>query len=58
MTTLAVYLFHGTAHLGPTRTPVFGEFLTNVRAIEGADDYYSYPALEQALSDAGYSSSL
>jgi len=58
MTTFAVYLFHGTAHLGPTRAPVFGEFLTNVRAIEGTDDYYSYPALEQALSDAGYSPSL
>jgi len=58
MTTLAVNLFYGTAHLGPTQTPVFGEFLTNVRAIEGTGDYYSYPALEQALSDAGYSPSL
>jgi hypothetical protein len=54
MTTLAVYLFHGTAHLGPTRAPVFGKFLTDVREIEGAGDYYSYPALEQALSAAGY----
>ncbi len=53
MTTLAVYLFHGTVHLGPARAPVFGEFLTNVRAIEGTDDYYSYPALAEALANAG-----
>jgi hypothetical protein len=57
MPTLAVHLFHGTSHLGPTRAPVFGEFLTNVRAIEGTDDYYSYPALAQALADAGNNTS-
>jgi hypothetical protein len=54
MTTLAVDLFHGTAHLGPTGVPVFAEFLANVREIEGTGDYYSYLALEQALSGAGY----
>ncbi|MGC4856558.1 hypothetical protein ACLQ24_25100 [Micromonospora sp. DT4] len=58
MTTLAVHLLQGTAHLGPTRAPVFGEFLTNVRAIEGTSDYYSYPALEQALSNVGYNPSV
>jgi hypothetical protein len=52
-----VSLFHATAHLGPARGPVFGEFLANVRAIEPIGDYYSYPALGQALSDAGYSTS-
>ncbi len=57
MTTLAVYLFHVTAHLGQTRAPVFGKFLSDVREIEGTGDYYSYPALEQALSDAGYAPS-
>jgi hypothetical protein len=55
MATLAVSLFHGTAHLGPARGSVFGEFLTKVRAIKGIGDYYSYPALGQAISDAGYS---
>jgi hypothetical protein len=33
---------------------VFGEFLTNVRALEGESEYYSYPALETALRNAGY----
>jgi hypothetical protein len=57
MTTLGVDLFHGTMHLGATRGSVFGEFLTNVEAIEGSDDYYSYPALAPALIAAGYSTS-
>jgi hypothetical protein len=58
MPAFAVQLFQGTAHLGPERAPVFGEFLTKVRAIEGTGDYYSYPALGQALSAAGYNPSL
>jgi hypothetical protein len=58
MTSLAVSLFHATAHLGPARGPVFAEFLANVRAIEPIGDYYSYPALGQALTDAGYIASL
>ncbi|WP_111167315.1 hypothetical protein [Spongiactinospora gelatinilytica] len=54
---LAVLLFQGTSHLGPARAPVFGEFLANVRAIEGEGEYYSYPALEEALNRDGYSPS-
>ncbi|MET8381686.1 hypothetical protein ABZV14_01635 [Streptosporangium canum] len=57
MPNLAVLLFHGTSHLGPQRAPVFGEFLTNVRALEGEGEYYSYPALEEALSRSGYNPS-
>ncbi|MGW2214131.1 hypothetical protein ACWCSD_04015 [Nonomuraea sp. NPDC001684] len=54
MPQLAVLLFHRTSHLGPQRAPVFGEFLTNVRALEGESDYYSYPALHEALVRSGY----
>jgi hypothetical protein len=54
MTTLAVDLFQATAHLGPNRAAAYGEFLTSVQAIEGPNDYCSYPALAQALTNAGY----
>jgi len=54
MPDLAVHLFHGTGHLGPARAAVFVEFLTNVRTLEEAGSYYSYPALETALRTAGY----
>jgi hypothetical protein len=57
MTNLAVAPFHGTAHLGTARSEVFATFLTNVQALEGEDDYYSYPALKEALATAGYSPS-
>ncbi|MDA0639804.1 hypothetical protein [Nonomuraea ferruginea] len=50
---LAVLLFQGTSHLGQARAAVFGEFLTSVRAIEGEGEYYSYPALEEALLHTG-----
>jgi hypothetical protein len=33
---------------------VFGEFLTNVRALEGVFEYYhTYPSLETAMRNAG-----
>ncbi len=54
MPALAVSLFHGTAHLGQVRSMVFGEFLTNVRTLEGEGEYYSYPSLETAMRNAGY----
>jgi hypothetical protein len=54
MPALAVSLFHGTAHLGPSRSTAFSGFLIKVRALEGDDEYYSYPALEAAMRNAGY----
>jgi hypothetical protein len=33
---------------------VFGEFLTNVRALEGEGEYYSYLSLETAMRNAAY----
>ncbi|WP_285705200.1 hypothetical protein [Microtetraspora sp. NBRC 16547] len=54
MPELVVSLFRGTAHLGSVRSVVFTEFLTNVRALEGQDDYYSYPELEAAMCNTGY----
>jgi hypothetical protein len=42
------------AHLGQVRSTLFGEFLTNVRVLEVEDEYYSYPALETAMRNAGY----
>lgn len=57
MTNLAVSVFHGTAHLGTARTEAFGKFLANVQELEGTDDYYSYPALKEALITAGYNPS-
>jgi hypothetical protein len=41
----------GTNHLGPERLDLFRSFLDDVRFyISGQDDYYRYPALEEALN--------
>jgi hypothetical protein len=54
MPALAVALFEQTAHLGAARSTSFTEFLTGVRALAGeGDDYYTYPALEDAMRKAG-----
>ncbi|WP_130915508.1 hypothetical protein [Nocardia cyriacigeorgica] len=54
----AVALFHETNHLGGARVEAFRDFLQNVRAKmadDGGDrsyqEYYSYPALEAALTE-------
>lgn len=46
-----VNLLHNSSHLGPGRAAAFREFLTAVRNALGDtdDDYYRYPALENAL---------
>ncbi len=50
MPAAAVEVLHSTDHLGSERFDLFRSFLDDVRMyISGQDDYYTYPALEEAL---------
>ena len=50
MPATAVEVLHRTAHLGPSRLDLFRSFLGDVRLYSaGQDDYYTYPALKEAL---------
>jgi hypothetical protein len=50
MPAAAVEVLHRTAHLGPQRFDLFRSFLDDVRLYStGQDDYYTYPALKEAL---------
>lgn len=52
----AVNLFSTTGHLGHARAAAFMTFLESVRQqTDPEDDYYTYPGLEEALSQANQS---